>query len=191
MKATIFVSALLLASPATAAIYKCTDANGQVSFSDKPCEGEMHEVVPERTYRRSQEPTQFLQAAPAVQLQSIERLQGGERVTGSSPLAQVYMSFIGALRTCNREEMAKFVPAAWAKDLLEIDDAELSQGCVLLGALLPRDFNDATQVIDGDRGPIQWMSVESTTDSNGTATMTSEMTGHFIKENGVWKFDGG
>jgi hypothetical protein len=53
---------------------------------------------------------------------------------------------------------------------------------------LPRDFKDATEAIEGDKGKIQWLSVETTTDSSGTTTMKSEQTEDFVREDGVWKY---
>lgn len=68
--------------------------------------------------------------------------------------------------------------------------SELWKGCLALRMLLPSNFDDATEVINGDKGTIQWLTVESTTDASGTRTMKSEQTGDFVKEDGVWKFAG-
>ena len=191
MKAILFGTTLvLLSSPVTAAVYKCTDANGVVSFSDRPCGGQQQEVMRDRSYRVTEELDLPAQDDPQFQIDPIEPLAGGKKVSRSSPLARVYLQFVSAVKRCDRDEMAKHVASAWATDILQADDREFNQGCRVLRELMPADFEDATEVIDGDSGTIQWLSVESSTDATGTSTMKFETTGHFVKEDGEWKFNG-
>jgi len=51
----------------------------------------------------------------------------------------------------------------------------------------PPDFKDATEVIEGNKGTIQWLTVESRKDGKETTTMRSEQSLKFVKENGEWQ----
>jgi hypothetical protein len=183
---------LALSPSANAAMYKCTDAAGNVTFSDKACPAQQQEVLKGRKTSKSPEtdpaePKSDSEKNPFPTLERIKALAGGKKVTGSSPLAKAYMGFLHAVKRCDRKEMMKNVSAKMAQELSAATDTEFKQGCRALAMLLPGDFKDATEVIDGDRGKIQWLSVQTTTDSAGTQTMRSEQTEDFVRENGVWK----
>ena len=69
-KITVFLIACMLASQQAAAeIYKCTDANGEVHYGDKPCKGESTVFTPkagpkvdENVEARSEKTRQLLRA---------------------------------------------------------------------------------------------------------------------------------
>jgi hypothetical protein len=121
-------------------------------------------------------------------IERIKPLPGGKKVPSSSPLAKVYMKFLSAVKRCNRKEMMKHVSSKSALEMSSATNKELRNGCRGFKMLLPRDFKDATEVIEGDSGKIQWLSVKTTTDGSTTETMKSEQTLSFVRENGVWKF---
>ena len=184
---------LTVSLSANAAMYKCTDAKGNVSFSDKACPTQKQEVLKKRTTSNSPETDsgESLQPAEGGAFGKIERIKplpGGKKVTSSSPLAKVYMKFLSAVRRCNRKEMMKHTSSKTAQGMSSATNQELKNGCRGFKMLLPKNFKDATEVIEGDRGKIQWLSVKTTTDGSTTETMKSEQTHGFVRENGVWKF---
>jgi len=176
-----------------AAMYKCTDANGDVSFSDKACPTQQQEVLKKRTPSISPE-TDSGESLPPTEgsafgkIERIKPLPGGKKVTSSSPLAKVYMKFLGAVKRCNRKEMMKHASSTTVQGISSATNEEFKNGCRGFKMLLPRDFKDATEVIEGDKGKIQWLSVKTKTDGSTTETMKSEQTLGFVRENGVWKF---
>lgn len=190
MKTALSVTALLLlASPASAQVYKCTDANGQISFGDKPC-GTQQEVVEirEQPARRDvalATPDDFSnQSAPT------EPSAGGNAVSGSSPLASVYMGFISALNRCDRDALARYITADMAAEMQATNATEFTAGCMILREFMPSNFDGATEVINGDTGTIHWSIVESSSDGDSTSTMSWETSAEFVKEDGEWKFTG-
>jgi hypothetical protein len=187
------VAFLAMTLSANAAMYKCTDADGNVSFSDKACPEERQEILKERTTSRPPEtnPAESKSALEGDAFPTIERIEslaGGKKVTSSSPLAKAYTRFLNAVKRCDRKEMMKHVSSKMAQGMSSATDKEFKDGCRGLEMFLPRDFKNATEVIEGDRGKIQWLSVKTTTDSSGTMTMKSEQTEDFVRENGVWKY---
>jgi hypothetical protein len=196
---------MIMSAPAAAAMYKCTDAEGNVGFSDKPCPGQKQEALEERSAPVSASSPDAADAAvpdsdaaetqPAAEtgagvlpdIEPIRALVGGTRVTGASPLGKVYASYLGALRQCNRNEMMKHVSSGMAAEMSASPEPEFREGCRLLLMLLPQDFTDATEVIRGDRGTIQWLSIETKDAGSGTSTMKFEQSQDFVMENGAWK----
>ena len=98
------------------------------------------------------------------------------------------MGFLNAVKRCDSNEMMNHVSSKMAQEMKLSKGKEFKAGCRALEMFLPEDFTDATEVIEGDKGKIQWLSIETTTDSSGTQTMKSEQTAEFVKENGVWKY---
>ncbi len=186
--AALTIIMALAPSGASAAMYKCTDADGNVSFSDKACPEERQEVLKERTTSRPPETKPALEGDAFPTIERIKPLAGGKKVTSSSPLAKTYTKFLNAVKRCDRKEMMKHVSSKMAQGMSSATDKEFKNGCRGLEMFLPRDFKDATEAIEGDRGKIQWLSVETTTDSSGTTTMKSEQTEDFVREDGVWKY---
>ena len=187
------VAFLVMVLSANAAMYKCTDTDGNVSFSDRACPEERQEVLEERTTSIPSRsgPIESEPTSKGEVLTSIERIKplaGGKKVTSSSPLARVFTKFRNAVERCDRDEMMKHVSSKMAREMDSASDKEFKAGCLGLAIFLPKDFKDATEVIEGDKGKIQWLSVETSTDSSGTMTMKSEQTEDFVKEDGVWKF---
>lgn len=178
---------------ANATMYKCTDVSGNVSFSDTPCPTEKQEILKKRSHSTPSD-TKTTETMPEVnndifpQLEPIRPLAGGKKVTSSSPLGKAYMKFINALKRCDLDTMMKIVSNKMAKAMSSATGNECKDGCKLLRMLMPQDLKHATEVIDGNNGKIQWLTVKSTTDASGTRTMKSEQTEEFIKEDGVWKY---
>jgi len=189
-----FLVVLLTISPsASAAMYKCTDAEGNVSFSDKACPSDRQEVLKKRTTSNqpddgSVESNPDSEGSGFPKIERIKPLAGGKKVTSSSPLAKAYMGFLNAVKRCDSNEMMEHVSSKMAQEMKLSEGKEFKAGCRALQMFLPEDFTDATEVIEGDRGKIQWLSIETTTGSSGTQTMKSEQTADFIRENGVWKY---
>ncbi len=186
--AALTIIMALAPSGASAAMYKCTDADGNVSFSDKACPEERQEVLKERTTSRPPETKPALEGDAFPTIERIKPLAGGKKVTSSSPLAKAYTKFLNAVKRCDRKEMMKRVSSKMAQGMSSATDKEFKNGCRGLEMFLHRDFKDATEAIEGDKGKIQWLSVETTTDSSGTTTMKSEQTEDFVREDGVWKY---
>ena len=192
MKCIIWLVAFLfMPAAANAAMFKCTDAEGDVSFSDKPCPEQNQEVLKHTsatpsasTSATTPEPSSIAQP----EITPIEALTGGKKVTGASPLAKAYTAFRAAARQCDRDEMMRHVSSKMAEGLSAATNREFKDGCKALKLFLHSDFKDATEVIDGNRGTIQWLTVETTTDDSGTMSMKSEQSERFVKENGVWKY---
>jgi len=188
----LLVGILVISSPANATMYKCTDVDGSITFKDKPCESQAQEVLKEKSYTRPGTPASNSfdsSSSTLTPLEPIKRMSDGKKVSNSSPLARVYMKFLVSLKRCNRTEMSRYVSRKMVEGMKTTSDTEFRNGCRVLVDLLPKDFDDATELIEGDKGKIQWMSVESTTDSSGMTTkFTSEHTEKFVKEDGSWKY---
>jgi hypothetical protein len=183
---------LFIFQSADAAMFKCTDADGNISFSDKPCPEQKQEQIKERIY--SSPPVDSSDSLPGSDadefftISPIEAQAGGKKVTNSSPLAKAYMGFRNAIKRCDRDTMMKFVSRKMAENIGFTSNLEFKEACKLLDMLLHTDFKDATEVINGDKGTIQWLTIETSTDSSGTSTMKSERSENFVKEDGVWKY---
>ncbi|MCZ6712099.1 MAG: hypothetical protein O7B25_17170, partial [Gammaproteobacteria bacterium] len=96
--------------------------------------------------------------------------------------------FLSTLRSCDRASVTKVVSRKMKQSLNAAYDKDATQAreeCRMLAMFLPGDLKDASEVIDGNRGTIQWLTVK--TDANGT--MKSETTQDFVNEDGVWPFD--
>jgi hypothetical protein len=191
MKRAIVAAGIMLTSlSAHAAMYKCTEADGNVSFSDKHCPGEKQEALREPAAPSpppdadDTEPDAGIFTGP----DAITPLAGGRKVTSSSPLAWVYTSYLGALKRCDRDEAMKYVSSRMAAEMAAASESGYSkEECLLLLKLLPKDFENATEVIEGDRGTIHWLTVETTTDGAMTSSMKLEQPEEFVREGGVWK----
>ena len=184
---------LTVSLSANAAMYKCTDAKGNVSFSDKACPTQKQEVLKKRTTSNSPqfdpaETKPDLESNAFPEIERIKPLAGGKKVTSSSPLGKAYMKFLNAVKRCNRKEMMKHVSSKMAQEMSSATNKEFKDGCRAIKMFLPGDLKDATEVIEGDKGKIQWLSVKTITDASGTQTMKSEQIGDFVRENGVWKY---
>jgi len=183
---------LAVSFAADAAMYKCTDAHGKVTFSDKACQEQRQEVVKERAIPPSTEPKPRPEGSTFPQIERIRPLAGGRKITRSSPLAQAYLRFADAVKRCDRNELLNSLSSRFTRAIgaAAESDAELREGCRGLALFLHDDFNEATEVIEGDTGKIQWLSVETTRDRSGTQTSRWEHTEEFVRENGVWKVSG-
>ena len=201
MKSVLCFIALLAASqPVHAALYKCTADDGSVAFRDRPCRAQKQEILKENTYS-SPKPHNAVDrpyAAAALNdmedfftIEPIKALQGGGKSSAGSPLGNAYLGFLRTLNRCDRAGVTKVVSRKMQQSLnaaYDEDAAQAKQECKMLAMLLPGNLNDATEVIDGNRGKIQWLTVETSTDGSGTTTMKSETTQDFVKEGGIWRF---
>ena len=179
-----------------AAMFKCTDANGRVSFSDQPCPDQQQETLKENTVSKPGATTAESEgdAGPAEgEASATEQAPGTagaekQEVTNDSPLAIAYMNFLKAMKQCDRGEMLKYGSGKIVTDLAQTSDADLQKQCELLQNLMPADFTGATQSIEGDKGTIEWRSESISTDEQGPTTLKSLYTVNFSRENGAWKY---
>jgi len=211
MRSVLCLIALLAASlPVHAALFKCTADDGSVAFRDTPCRDQNQEILKDSSYASPQPSTKTgggdssldrpsTAATPASNdmeglftLERIKALEGGKKSSASSPLGKAYMRFLRAMQRCDRASVIKVVSRKTQQKLnaaFDEDAAQARKECKMLSTLLPGNLNDATEVIDGNRGKIQWLTVATNTDGSTTSTMKSETTQDFVKEDGVWRFD--
>ena len=188
---------LTIAGGAHAAMYRCTDAAGNTSFSDKPCPTMEQKVMKERRYPAPKKKSPGDVSLPEISgsgIEPIKPLPGGRKVRRNSPLAKAYRNAVALMKRCDRSELQAFAKnpekESPATDLDSLSESELKEQCVQFGMIFPRaDFKDATEVINGDKGTIQWLTVETTREGGETSTMRSEQTVNFIKKGGVWWLD--
>jgi hypothetical protein len=184
----VLIGILAIPMSANAAMFKCTDADGRVSFSDKPCPEQQQETLKERAVSKPPETSPETGDAATTETEPIETATGAQLVTNDSPLAVVYMNFLAALKKCDRGEMLKYGSVKIAKDLARMSDTDLKNQCAQLKNFMPNDFTGATEVIDGNKGSIQWRNEASSSDESGPSTMKSMYTVNFIQEDGAWKY---
>lgn len=195
MKIAILLAGLLSVSlPVSAAMYKCTDTDGSITFKDKPCDGQAQELLKKKTFSKPRpepanlKPIKTKSSETSSRFEPIKPLPGGKKVTSSSPLGRTYMKFLHALNHCDRDRMMQYSSGSMAEGMKTANNLEFKTGCRLLQDFMPSNLDDATEVIEGNSGKIQWLSVKSNTDSSGlTEKFTSEHTEEFVKEGGVWK----
>jgi hypothetical protein len=185
MKKFLIICLYLLSVAVHAELYKCTNADGSVGFSDKPCQAAKQETIrlhsgPAARAAEPDDGSSFEKVASAT----------GRKVTGSSPLGNVYMSFVSATKRCDRAGMAQLSSAATANEIMATSEAEFREACQMLQLLLNPDLHNATEIINGNRATITWKDEEITYDGNERTRFSAEQTVDFIKESGQWKFGG-
>jgi hypothetical protein len=187
---------LAMCNGANAAMYRCTDAAGKTSFSDKPCPTGNQELLKERHYsppKKEPPANSTLQKSGAPGIAPIKPLAGGRKVSRSSPLAKAYRSVLGVFERCDRAELKEFTSKNKKEntqpfDIDSVSESDLIEHCEQFGMIFPQpDFKDATEVIDGNHGSIQWLTVENREDGNDATTMRAEQTLKFVKQNGEWQ----
>jgi hypothetical protein len=102
-------------------------------------------------------------------------------------LGKAYLAFLRTLKSCDRASVTNVVSRKMRQSLnaaYDKDAAQAREECRMLAMFLPGNLKDASEVINGSRGTIQWLTVK--TDANGT--MKSETTQDFVNEGGVWRF---
>ena len=190
----VLIGILAIPMSVNAAMFKCTDADGKVGFSDKPCPEQQQEVLKEPAVSKPAETNPETGDATATddaattETEPVETATGAQFVTDDSPLAIVYRNFLAALKKCDRGEMLKYGSVKIAKDLARMTDTDLKNQCAQLQNFMPKDFTGATEVIDGNKGTIQWGNKASSIDESGPSTMKSIYTVNFTQEDGAWKY---
>jgi len=176
-------------------MFKCTDTDGKVGFSDKPCPEQQQEILKEPAVSKPPEASPETGDAAATDDAATTETEpaetaatGAQFVTDDSPLAAVYRNFLAALKKCDRGEMLKYGSVKIAKDLARMTDTDLKNQCAQLQNFMPNDFTGATEVIDGNKGTIQWGNEASSTGESGPSTMKSMYTVNFTQEDGAWKY---
>ena len=184
----VLIGILAIPMSVNAAMFKCTDADGKVTFSDKPCPEQQQETLKEPAVSKPPEASPETGDAATTETEPTETATSARPVTGDSPLAVVYMSYLAALKKCDRGEMLKYGSVRIAKDLARMSDTEIKNQCEQLQNYLPSDFTGATEVVTGDKGTIQWRNDASSIDEAGTSTVNSLYTVNFTREDGAWKY---
>ena len=176
---------LILPLSVSAKMYKCTDANGNVSFTDKPCQNQKQEILEKSSTPKPSESKPETENNDFQESKRFKPMPDGTKVTSSSPLGKVYMKFISALNRCDFNEMIKYSSGETIKHMSPSGDAQSKDICKELQKILAQDLKGATEVIDGDKGKIQWLFVSS----GANTKVRSVQNENFIRENGAWKIE--
>jgi hypothetical protein len=126
------VGIIAMSSPVHAARFKCMDADGNISFSDKPCPGQKQEALKEPSVSAAEPevdaaaPVGAADVGGMPEIEPLTRLAVGTKVTSSSPLAKVYTAYIEAVRRCDRAEMMKHMSSAMAAEMTAAPDSEFT-----------------------------------------------------------------
>lgn len=184
----VLIGILAIPMSVNAAMFKCTDADGKVTFSDKPCPEQQQETLKELAVPKPPEASPETGDAATTETGPAEPAASAQPVTDDSPLAVVYKNFLAALKKCDRGEMLKYGSVKIVKDLARMSDTEIKNQCEQLQNFLPNDFTGATEVIDGDKGSIQWRNEAISAGESGSSTMKSLYTANFTQEDGAWKY---
>jgi hypothetical protein len=112
----IFVVALLTSTNGLAEIYKCSDAQGNVQYADKPCAGESSVITPrsapkvdENSEQRMQKTQRLLRAYQEENIQKKEqqaeaRAEKQERKRNCASARDRYQRFLQASRVFRLDE---------------------------------------------------------------------------------------
>ena len=197
----VLIGILAIPMSVNAAMFKCTDADGKVTFSDKPCPEQQQETLKELAVPKPPEADPETgdaatteDAGPetgdtaTAETEAAEPASGPQLVADDSPLAAVYKNFLAALKKCDRGEMLKYGSVKIAKDLARMSDTDIKNQCEQLQTFLPTDFTGATEVINGDKGSIEWRNEAGSTGESGSSAVKSLYTANFTRENGAWKY---
>ncbi|MFQ5471117.1 MAG: hypothetical protein ACE5EH_12610 [Gammaproteobacteria bacterium] len=162
----------------------------QVIFTDNYCPEGAQIVEKDKKVLKSvksvtKKPDWFKEMLPHVE--RVKPLPGGQKVTSSSLLANAYRTYYRAISRCDRKKLTELELnkiADSADSVTRLSNAELRNVCKFAKETLPApEFENATEVINGNKGRIQWITVKK----NQKGTLELEDNVYFRKENGIWK----
>lgn len=105
IKSMFYLLGILLVSTANAAVYKCTGANGQQQFADKPCQNSaISETLPDRVPAQAQEREAALERATRMRDELAEKTAQQQAERAAREAEQARLAEDSAQKSAGRQQ---------------------------------------------------------------------------------------